>query len=180
MNSFYIPNRLTEMRHIGSCQLRALGDQVASMCLHPMARGKRLMRQRRREKLPVVAAEEFSLHVCMLNHVQLCDSMDWSPWGSSVCGIPGKNTRVGCHSLLQGTFPTQRSNPHLLCPLHWQVDSLPLRHPKPQRIQRWWQKIRPRGYVCFMWKDKEKIWNKTEEQQKVVKDNKKWGTQEIS
>ena len=38
---------------------------------------------------------------------------------------PGKNTRLGCHSLLQGIFPTQGSNPHLL---HWQVDSLPLSH----------------------------------------------------
>ena len=27
-----------------------------------------------------------------------------------------------------GIFPTQRSNPHLLCLLHWQVDSLPLYH----------------------------------------------------
>ena len=26
---------------------------------------------------------------------------------------PGKNTGVGCHALLQGTFPTQGSNPHL-------------------------------------------------------------------
>ena len=32
------------------------------------------------------------------------------PWNS-----PGKNTAVGCHSLLQGIFPTQESNPHLLC-----------------------------------------------------------------
>ena len=31
------------------------------------------------------------------------------PWNS-----PGKNTRVGCHSLLQGIFPTQVSNPGLL------------------------------------------------------------------
>ena len=29
---------------------------------------------------------------------------------------PGKNTGVGCHSLLQGIFPTQESNPHLLSP----------------------------------------------------------------
>ena len=28
--------------------------------------------------------------------------------------FPGKNTRVGCHSLLQGIFPTQGSNPGLL------------------------------------------------------------------
>ena len=30
------------------------------------------------------------------------------PWNS-----PGKNTGVGCHSLLQGIFPTQGSNPGL-------------------------------------------------------------------
>ena len=37
---------------------------------------------------------------------------------------PGKNTGVGCHALLQGIFPTQGSNLHLLCLLHWQVGSL--------------------------------------------------------
>ena len=31
----------------------------------------------------------------------------------------GKNTGVGCHFLLQGIFPTQGSNLHLLCLLHW-------------------------------------------------------------
>ena len=39
--------------------------------------------------------------------------------------LPGKNTGVGCHFLLQGIFLTQRWNPHLL---NWQVDSLPLSH----------------------------------------------------
>ena len=35
----------------------------------------------------------------------LCDSMDCSLPGSSVHGIfPGKNTEVGCHSLLLGIF----------------------------------------------------------------------------
>ena len=43
-----------------------------------------------------------------------------SPWDFS-----GKNTGVGCHFLLQGSFPTQRSNP---CLLHWQADSLLLSH----------------------------------------------------
>ena len=42
------------------------------------------------------------------------------PWDS-----PGKNTRVGCHALLQGICPTQKSNLRLL---HWQVDSLLLSH----------------------------------------------------
>ena len=38
---------------------------------------------------------------------------------------PGKNTGVGCRALLQGIFPTQGSNPHLLCLLHRQAGSLP-------------------------------------------------------
>ena len=47
---------------------------------------------------------------------------------------PGKNTRVGCHSLLQGIFPTQGSNPHLSHLLHWQAGSLPLMPPeKPNK-----------------------------------------------
>ena len=44
----------------------------------------------------------------------LCSAMDCSPPGSSVHGdSPGKDTRVGCHVLLQGIFPTQGSNPGL-------------------------------------------------------------------
>ena len=39
--------------------------------------------------------------------------------------FPGKNTRVGCHFLLQGIFLTLGSNP---CLLRWQADSLPLSH----------------------------------------------------
>ena len=42
------------------------------------------------------------------------------PWD-----FPDKNTRVGCHYLLQGIFPTQGFNTPLL---HWQVDSLPPSH----------------------------------------------------
>ena len=45
------------------------------------------------------------------------------PWDSAA-----QNTGVGCHFLLQGIFPTQGSDPHLLHLLHWQVDSLPLSH----------------------------------------------------
>ena len=61
---------------------------------------------------------------------QLCstlyNSMDCSPPGSSVHeDSPGKNTGVGCHSLLQGIILTWGSNPRLL---HWQADSLPLSH----------------------------------------------------
>ena len=32
---------------------------------------------------------------------------------------------MGCHALLQGIFPTQESNTHLICLPHWQAGSLP-------------------------------------------------------
>ena len=38
----------------------------------------------------------------------------------------GKNTTVGCYSLLQGIFPIQGSNLHLSNLLHGQENSLPL------------------------------------------------------
>jgi len=54
------------------------------------------------------------LCVCVLvaqSCLPLCGLMDCSPPGSSVHGnTAGKNTGVGCHSLLQGIFPTQGSN----------------------------------------------------------------------
>ena len=60
----------------------------------------------------------------------LCKPMDCSQPDSSVHGdSPGKSTGVGCHALLQGIFPTQGSNPCLLCLLHWQAGSLPLGPP---------------------------------------------------
>ena len=36
------------------------------------------------------------------------------PWDS-----PGKSPEMGCYAHLQGIFPTQGSNLHLLCLLHW-------------------------------------------------------------
>ena len=43
---------------------------------------------------------------------------------------PGKpeNTGVGSLSFLHWNFPTQESNPSLLCLLHWLAGSLPLHH----------------------------------------------------
>ena len=56
----------------------------------------------------------------------LCDPVTHSLPGSFVCGIfPGKDTGVGGHALLQGSFLTQGSNPHLLCLLLWQVGPSP-------------------------------------------------------
>ena len=49
---------------------------------------------------------------------------------------PGKNTGVGCHTLLQEIFLTQGSKLHFLLLLHWQADSLPLVPPRKPILYR--------------------------------------------
>ena len=56
----------------------------------------------------------------------LCDPMDCSLPVFSIHGIfPGKSTRVGCHFLLQGIFPTHGSSPGVL---HCRQTFYPLSH----------------------------------------------------
>ena len=65
----------------------------------------------------------------------LCDTMDCSPPGFSVPeDSPCKNTRVGCHALLQGIFPTQGWNPGLL---HCRWILYQLSHKGSARILEW-------------------------------------------
>ena len=65
----------------------------------------------------------------------LCDPMDCSPPGSCVHGdSPGKKTRMSCHALLQGIFPTQGSNPGLQ---HCRPILYHLSHQGSPRIQEW-------------------------------------------
>ena len=55
-----------------------------------------------------LAGEESEVKVSQLCLI-LCNPMDCSPWDS-----PDQTTGVGSHSLLQGIFPTQGSNPGFL------------------------------------------------------------------
>ena len=66
-----------------------------------------------------------------LSHIQLF-AIPWAIACQAAMSwdFPSKNTGVDCHVLLQGIFPNQGSNPHLL---HWQVDSLPLSHAMADR-----------------------------------------------
>ena len=73
------------------------------------------------------------MRVCMLSYSSrldslrpdsLCPTSLLRPWNSL-----GKNTGVDCSALLQGIFPTQRSNPRLLGLSQRQVGSLPLAPP---------------------------------------------------
>ena len=71
--------------------------------------------------------------VFSVSHVQLF-ATPWTIPTSLLCpwDSPDKNTRVGCHDLLQGIFQIQGSNLPLLCLLHWQMGSLSLGpHEKP-------------------------------------------------
>ena len=56
----------------------------------------------------------FSNCACAQLYPTLSNSLDCSPWN-----FPGKNTGVGCHFLLQGIFPIQESDPHVLGLLHY-------------------------------------------------------------
>ena len=85
----------------------------------------------KRNKLKKKRKEPFKHSTCpYLSQVQLFVT-SWTIQGASfLCpwNFPNKNSGVGCHFLLQGIFQTHASNPDLLQFLHWQVDSLPLRH----------------------------------------------------
>ena len=73
--------------------------------------------------LPLLAMNSSMIHLfrycpglCLVTQScpTLCHPTDWSRPGSSFHGdSPDKNTRMGCHALLQGIFPTQGSNPVL-------------------------------------------------------------------
>ena len=70
------------------------------------------------------------------------------PWNT-----PGKNTGVGCHALLQGIFPTQGWNQHLLHLMHLQAGSLPLAPPGtlPSAITKWKHNSRKAEYNYPLW-----------------------------
>ena len=66
--------------------------------------------------------EIFAMHACMCS-VVFTSVTPWTVTASLLCpsDFPIKNTGVICHFLLQGIFPIQSLNLHLLCPVHWLV-----------------------------------------------------------
>ena len=65
----------------------------------------------------------------------LCDHMDCSLPGSSAHELSWQEYWSGLPFPTPGIFPSKGSNPHLLCLLHSQEDSLPLCHGKPSGPQ---------------------------------------------
>ena len=71
-------------------------------------------------------------YICYGVYVSVCSVMSDSlrPYGLEPARLlcpwdfPGRNTGVCCHFLLQGIFPTQGLNIHLLCLLPWKAGPL--------------------------------------------------------
>ena len=63
--------------------------------------------------LPKLIYKSVCICVCVLSHVQLFETL-WTQPTRLLCprDSAGRNTRVGCHFLLQGSDPTKGSNPH--------------------------------------------------------------------
>ena len=96
--------------------------------------GKQILRYFSTRHKTFLCKCRYTICVCSVTQLflTLCDPMDWSP-----PGILQANAGVDCHALLQRIFPTQGSNPPLLCLLHCQADSLPLTPSgKPSKICR--------------------------------------------
>ena len=75
--------------------------------------------------------------------LQLCPTLCYLPGSNCPWDSPGKSSRVGSHSLLQGIFPAQGSYSHLLyllCLLYWQAASLPLVPP--------WSEVKWKSLNC--------------------------------
>ena len=73
-----------------------------------------------------ILSEYLPCHVCVQSCPTHCDPMDYSPTGFlCLWNFTGKNTGVGCHFFLQGTFLTQASNLSLLYLLHCRQIFLP-------------------------------------------------------
>ena len=77
---------------------------------------------------PLKHSENWHLNIRVCMNVRSVVSDSLRPLWTVARQAPGKNTGVGCHFLLQGTFLTQGSNPHLLCILHCRQILYPLSH----------------------------------------------------
>ena len=76
------------------------------------------------EFLSSVNLQRYQVRACTRTqfYLTLCNPSTIARQAPLSMDFPGKNTGVGYHFLLQGTFPTQGSNSHFSSLLHWQLD----------------------------------------------------------
>ena len=115
------------------CQLAQIPNLHSRQELSPALTEKHVIGEGR-DKRELHFSYNFVIPCCCLIGklcLTLCDPMDCSPPGFSVHGIlQARTLGVGCHFLLQGIFPTQGSNLHLLhCTrilYHWATRETPI------------------------------------------------------
>ena len=124
----------------GILQARILECVAIPFILFPKRPLKLFILQNWNSTLNIPSLSTFVLRIFMMNYSRIPHMNEiinieslwphglYSPWNSA-----GQNTGVGCHSLLQGIFPTQGWIPGLSS----QVDSLPSEPPeKPTHTHR--------------------------------------------
>ena len=99
------------LKNPGYVHCRWILYHLSQQSLRPRSPSPHPSRSSQSMKLPTAAAAE-SLQSCPT----LCDPVDGSPPGSLIPGIPGKNTGVGCHFLLQCTKVKSESEVAQSCP----------------------------------------------------------------
>ena len=134
---------------------RVLGLETNSGVLQ---KSMRTQRQTCYLTLSLMAIKCQLLCLSAFKHMSMLSS-DWlfaAPWTARLLSpwiFPGRNTRVGCHSLLQGIFPSQGLNPCRLCLLSWQADSLPLASPEKPHLNKdfikYWRATRSLNQALF-------------------------------
>ena len=101
---------------------------------------------------PVLNLIDLLLLCCAQSCLLFCDPIDCCPPCSSAHGISyARMLEWVAISYSRGTFLTQWSNSHLLCVLHWQVDSLLFCHWEALNLVRSWYKFQLyhiRGLIC--------------------------------
>lgn len=87
--------------------------------------------------------------VCVLSHSVVSDCLRRHGCQASLSVVfPRQNTGMGCRFLLQGVFPTQRSNHHLLCILHWHVETLSTQRKFSLQILKSFWYLKTLRYTC--------------------------------
>ena len=118
--------RRNAYKAVGRCRIKSMKSKIprnGNQCI-----GERLALDRRVYTYSIAGKGKAERYVRAQVHPILCDPLACNSPGSFARGIPCNHIEVGCHFLLQGVFPAQRSSPRLFRLLHWQVGSLPLCH----------------------------------------------------
>ena len=124
MNSYSSKNKNRNIpgNHILLCTEKLNGNFSKKNIQKATSIGKKMLSVTNHQENAYLKHVPVYLHLCSVTSVvsdslrpyELQPTRLFGPWDS-----PGKNIGVGCHFPLQGIFPTQELNQHLLLFLHY-------------------------------------------------------------